>query len=848
MIRVSIERLRIGLLAGAGLLVLATAAFLGYGRFRARHFLTELPKKLGADIRQETNAYTYSQSVKGRTVFTVHAAKTVQHSDGKYTLRDVGIVLYGQGSDQPNRVDRIYGNEFEYDPNAGVIRAMGEVHLDLQAPAAADAKGKMDYAEGKDLKNGREVGSGSADSGEKDERLIHVKTNGLVFMRQLGVAATDQDIEFEYGGLTGHARGAEYSSDSGVLVLESAVKVTGLEGGKPIVLTAAHAEMDRLNRKALLTQAKYVSVGGAVRQTTEAQHAVIYTRVDGSVERLEAQGAVTVTDGSGGRAVGDRADVVMNELGRPQSVRMFGGVKYVDDTPLRRAQGEAQEARGTFDGKGILEHVVFSGAVALHERENVALQQAGGVKPLWSERQLNAGTVELSLAANDAGKPKLQDAKASGDARLNVIDPARPDAKGQGSTSSTMTGDLLTAHFVKSAGTQHLSEVHGQGHTTLKRVNEAGAEDTSSGDSLDVKFKTGFESRAAAKETVAFAGAQGGQIATAVQQGNVVMTRRATSKPGEAPDVQRATAKRVVYDGDTEKTTLSGGVELSDASGVLWADHATMERVTGDATVEGGVKASYLQSSQSEVVHVLAQRAELKKAADLTSFYGVAGKPARLWQGGSQVEAPVLEFTQKQRRLVAHGAAQGTSMAVHTVLVSSGSASSDRPAGPEAGVRSPGVVRVGSREMTYSDEKREADFTGGVLVESADGKMRGQRATAYLKPASAEKTGAKKDSPTTTAPASLMGGSVERVVVTGQIRMEQPGRSATGEQLVYTAADGLFVLTGRPGAPPKVVDEVKGTVTGMELRFHTGDESVVISNGAKNAEGQKVHTETRVKR
>src|SRR5215469_13836106 len=102
MIRVSIERLRIGLLAGAGLLVLATAAFLGYGRFRARHFLTELPKKLGADIRQETNAYTYSQSVKGRTVFTVHAAKTVQHSDGKYTLRDVGIVLRaGQRSAEP---------------------------------------------------------------------------------------------------------------------------------------------------------------------------------------------------------------------------------------------------------------------------------------------------------------------------------------------------------------------------------------------------------------------------------------------------------------------------------------------------------------------------------------------------------------------------------------------------------------------------------------------------------------------------------------------------------------------------------------------------------------------------
>jgi len=37
-------------------------------------------------------------------------------------------------------------------------------------------------------------------------------------------------------------------------------------------------------------------------------------------------------------------------------------------------------------------------------------------------------------------------------------------------------------------------------------------------------------------------------------------------------------------------------------------------------------------------------------------------------------------------------------------------------------------------------------------------------------------------------------------------------------------------------------------VTGTELRFHTGDESIVISNGADNRDGLRVHTETRVKR
>ena len=46
----------------------------------------------------------------------------------------------------------------------------------------------------------------------------------------------------------------------------------------------------------------------------------------------------------------------------------------------------------------------------------------------------------------------------------------------------------------------------------------------------------------------------------------------------------------------------------------------------------------------------------------------------------------------------------------------------------------------------------------------------------------------------------FMGGSVERVVMTGRIEMEQPGQAGTGEQLVYTASDGTFVLTGTAAA------------------------------------------------
>src|SRR5882757_6263208 len=98
--RVSVERLRNWLLVGAALLVLVIAGFLGYARYRAHRFIAGLPSKLGIDIRRETNGYTYSQSVKGKTVMTLHAAKAVEHMNGKLTLHDASMVLYGRKADR----------------------------------------------------------------------------------------------------------------------------------------------------------------------------------------------------------------------------------------------------------------------------------------------------------------------------------------------------------------------------------------------------------------------------------------------------------------------------------------------------------------------------------------------------------------------------------------------------------------------------------------------------------------------------------------------------------------------------------------------------------------------------
>ena len=569
--------------------------------------------------------------------------------------------------------------------------------------------------------------------------------------------------------------------------------------------------------------------------------------------------------------------MVLSAQNQPQSAVMTGGVKYGADDPLRQTQAEASEGRAAFDKKGRPEHVVMTGAVQLKER----VRSSDAVSEPWSERELDAGAVDLALAADATGKSQLRDAKASGNARLKVLNVA---ATG-GMTSSDLSGDLLTARFIRVGDADHISEVHAEGHTSLRKVSAKGVVNTGSGDSMVAHFRPvtagagrrGDKGQKGKQDALGVQGAD--EIADATEQGHVVMTELPARKPGDttAPVEERVTAERAVYDGELERTTLTGNVQVSDGTSVLWADRVVTEQQSGDATADGSVKASYgQQGSTDEPVHVLAARAELKHDSQIATFHGVAGKPARLWQGASQVDAPVLQFEQRQKRLLARGEGQGAPMAVHTVLVGGrpsvaatrlDAASATRQDATKLGTGSrkllagdgkTDVVLVSSRELVYSNDARKAEFTGGVQVESRDGTMRGQRVVVYLQPEQSDgagKTlpnagrgaGAKSGASSAAGGGGFMGGSVERMVVTGHIDMEQPGRRATGEQLVYTASDATFVLTGTPTVLPKVTDDQRGTVTGTSLRFHSGDDNVVVSNGGETGTGQRVRTETRVK-
>ncbi len=138
-----------------------------------------LPEKLAANIKIDQTGVNLCDTVGSRTIYCIHAAREMEHADGKIALHDVSIDLYGKNGD---RNDRIYGDDFEYDQKAGVVRAIGLVNLDLQAA---------------------QQNAGKAAPGTANGKVLHVTTSNLVYLNKLGVAATNEYIEFQSGAMRG---------------------------------------------------------------------------------------------------------------------------------------------------------------------------------------------------------------------------------------------------------------------------------------------------------------------------------------------------------------------------------------------------------------------------------------------------------------------------------------------------------------------------------------------------------------------------------------------------------------------------------------------------------------------
>lgn len=782
----TIKRLRLLIVALACLLVAVLSGFLVYARYRIRHIGKDLPGRLGINIQQTANGFTYSQSEKGHTIFTIHASKLVQFKDnGHAVLHDVSITLYGPPG--TNREDRVYGSDFDYDQKNGIASAQGQVQIDLQSPEPSASQ--------------------QAGNGEQAEKnTIHVRASGIVFNQKTGTATTDQPLEFQLPQAAGKAVGASFDSKQGVLVLEKQVELTTSTNGEPATVQAAHAQMLRDARQVFLLN----PATEFRNERSTAEQAIVYFRQDGSAERIDAKGKVHTVLDDGAQVTSQTANIALDEKSQPKQAIMGNGVNFISRDETQAMHGSAVEGILSFGPDATLKHAQFRDAVSFVDQQLKLASDPHGS----ATRQVEASKLDINFTTGPDKKSVAQKALATG----NAVATLRTMSSKVPEQSTTISADQLLATLGNGRAIQRLD---GSGHTKIVDQGQDGSTSTSTGDVLHISFMPQSQPSPAMKARNNPLPMQTAQIDTAVQEGNVSLTQ-IPAKDAKTQSPLHASAKRAEYHASDQVLHLTGKPRVNNGEIDLTAQLVDYHRDSGDATAKGDVKATYLRQENQQSapsasmfggqgsVHIVAAEADLQHKSGDSIFRG----QARMWQGPDAVSAPVIELSRIQQTLKAHGDNDNKDHAVDTTIAATMGSKQQQS-----------VIRVKSNILVYFGKDKRGDFDGNVVAVAPSGTIRSDRALFFLRHAGQQKG----QNP------SGASSQIDKIIAEGNVVLTQPGRKGEGEKLVYTSANGRYVLTGTPANRPRISDATRGTTTGDALIFNDQDDSVEVSGGQSAA-------------
>jgi lipopolysaccharide export system protein LptA len=582
------KRLRKFFAAGAVLVVMVAFGFYLRGIFKDRGAIPEIPKNIPADVASKASGFNLSKSEGGKQLFTIHAASVEQFKGGgKAALHDVSITVFGRNQD---RSDQIYGSEFAYDPAAKIVTAEGEVRIDLEAntPAAAAS-----------------AATPSSQSAAAETRnLIHVKTSGLTFNENTGIAQTKAAIEFRLPEASGSAVGATYDSHGGVLMLKSAVKITST-GERQATITGQSAVITKSPSKVVVQYAKLEEP----QRTLSADKVTAFMRDDNTVDRIVGTGNLHASS-TGPKAAEINAaegELQMAGANLARSGILSGGVTFASkgESP---ADGKAGKVLLSF---GPANHVTKARA-----EDSVQLKQGADGKA----QELHAAVLDVFIKN---GKKIERAVTSAGPAEI-----VREQATGKTTISA--------GHFETTFNDQN------------RPVSLYGTPDAKIVDTVSGKPDRVLTSR---ELTAKFN--DKGEIVSADQSGDFHYQE----------GTQTATADRAKYAAAEETILLTGSPRVVDSGATLTADSIQLNRKTRNAVAQDNVKTTYTNMTAQPTGAMLASSDPIHVTGSSVNFSSATGvaryTKARLWQGPNIVEAPTINFDRNKRSLQAQGSQGG---------------------------------------------------------------------------------------------------------------------------------------------------------------------------------------------
>src|SRR6185437_11476386 len=374
-------------------LVLSIVGSIVYGHWPLRRAVQDLPSRLGVQIQSTSQDFVLSKTEEGRKLFTLRAARAISfRTGGRVLLHDVEIDIYNQQNDQ---ADTIAGKDFEYDKNNQLVIAQGEAHIVLHLPPSAHPTSTTNA----------------------EAQIIRVTTHGLVFDQKTGKATCNGEVDFQYSKSSGKSLGAQYFSKTGQLILESQVVLTTQMRDHSAVVHASHATYDRESLQVHLVRPRYVSSGPRGGQHGSAGAATVFLRLDGSAERMDAQGSVEIASAAGTGVRSSSMRVNLDETNQPQQAHFFGGVELTQNQPTEQTVGTGRDAVVDFDGNGHAKLVTLDGSVIF--RQQIEADKNDLHRTLAASHlvlHLKPMQIHQKNVKGQSSQAQLQQAKASGGA------------------------------------------------------------------------------------------------------------------------------------------------------------------------------------------------------------------------------------------------------------------------------------------------------------------------------------------------------------------------------------------------------------------------------------------------
>jgi lipopolysaccharide export system protein LptA len=792
-----IYRLRRLLAATAILLTAMVTGMYIYARMRTRDVRKDVPGKLPFEISQTANGFRISKSDGKRTLFTVQAKDVKEFKlNGHAELHDVNITLYGRDS---TRFDQISGNDFSYDEKTGDIVAKGEVQIDLVANPSGQTS--PDQTAPNVVKN-----------------PIHLKTRDLVFNKNSGDASTDARVDFRTPQATGWAVGAKYAGKSNMLTLDSQIHIM-VDGAKPAAIRAEHGIITSDPHDVVLEHA----VLDHENETMQSDQAVFHLGPDNSVQSVFATGNVTAEmrntakaehqqngtqrrDRSAKNEAEDQAQVIhaRSDQGEFQLTETRNLLRTATLTGNVHIEQGGPRAILEFAGKNELQKVHALDGARLIEKSANSKQSGTSSGP--QDFELTAQIIDFDVANGNV----LTHAETTGPAQI-TISPSQEagTTTAQASPQKTVvTAGKFTAKFEMADGRDHISTMHGAPDARIVTSNPGAPDRISTSDVVDAAFLP-----------------QGG-IDSVTQTGHLVYTDQL------APDKRtQAWANSGRYTPADQMLVLTGSPRVLSGAMLTTARIIRMNRETGDAFAEGDVKSTYSDVKEQPNGALLASSSPIHVTSRTMTAHNTPGVAlyvgnARLWQDANIIEAPSIQFD-RQRRFVS---AQGTPTApVLTTLVQaklgidSEVAASAKKRGNS---NQTNPIAITSQRLTYADAERKAHYEGGVSAKGTDFTATSKSADAFLVPRSQT-----EGNQSVTQPSRL-----DHLIANDDVVVQQTGRRADGEKLVYTSSDDKFVLTGGVNGPlPSIFDAEQGKITGVSLTFFRSDDRVLVEGEATDS-------------